>query len=512
MNFLENFNAEFGDKYSLLQLKSVVAKKSDGELVITFLYPSTAKELTAEEKGEITQFFKDKLNLEQMEIRVKFMRVFLEEKLIMKVVQNFFETKYKIVTSYLSEKSFKVKITPIDVILQIELSPRMVTFFAENKVAAALAKTLKDNFLTDFVLELNENHEIDDEVDIVNVEMKTAFKPVQRYTVEIVKDVIGKGIMPKPEYLSFITAPKSSVIVAGFIKKIERKDIIIKNGKRAGQQKALFNFQIQDEKGKIDCSYFCSKSREKDMEALEEFMYILVHGDVKLNFMNKLCLYPDKIALASKVDNHFEEEAQQKKIKEFESVVEIEKMTALEQDSMFEQKRKYNNKIMNNAIVVFDIETTGLDPTSDEITEIGAVKLEDGNAVEKFSTFVKPTKKIPREVSELTGITNEMVENAPSIEYVIKDFYDFTRGCVICGHNAVDFDFKFIKREGDVLGLEFDNMIIDTLKEARGSRLKVSNYKLGTVCKALGISLEGAHRAWNDAFATAQVLLKLNEV
>ena len=70
----------------------------------------------------------------------------------------------------------------------------------------------------------------------------------------------------------------------------------------------------------------------------------------------------------------------------------------------------------------------------------------------------------------------------------------------------------FLKREGDNIGLEFDNDVIDTYNEALVSRLHVTNYKLGSVAKYLGISLEGAHRAWNDAYATAQVLLKLNEV
>ena len=94
----------------------------------------------------------------------------------------------------------------------------------------------------------------------------------------------------------------------------------------------------------------------------------------------------------------------------------------------------------------------------------------------------------------------------------IKDFYDFTRGCVLSGHNVIGFDIKFIRREGESIGLVFDNELIDTLNEARMAKLKITRYNLGTVVKALGLTLEGAHRAWNDAYATAQVLLKLNEV
>ena len=242
------------------------------------------------------------------------------------------------------------------------------------------------------------------------------------------------------------------------------------------------------------------------MGALEEFMYVLMQGDVNLNKMGKLSLYIKKIALAQKI-----EQEEKPKIVYQGKVVEIEKLPAMEQDTMFGRMINYNNKIAGRTIVVFDIETTGLNPDVDQIIELGAVKIVDGNIIEKFSTFVKPTKKIPSDVVNLTGITDKMVENAPPIEFVLRDFYDFTRDCVLCGHNIIGFDIKFIKREAENIGLDFDNEIIDTMNEARVSNLKTSKFNLGTVTKLLGISLVGAHRAWNDAFATAQVLLKLNE-
>lgn len=509
MNFEQEFNSAFGDKYANLQLKEVVVKKREGVCTITFLYPSTSEELSDKDKKEIVDWLTGALQLEKVDIKVKFMKVFLESRLILKAIHTFFDKKYKIVTTYLSDENFKIDITPIDVLVNIELSSRMTTFFAEHKISGELAKYLKENFLVDFVINLTEKSEIIDEVDIENVQMKTAYKPVQRYNVEIVKEVIGKDITPKPEYLSFIKQPKNSVIVAGFISKVERKDFIRKTGKYAGQSKAFYNFQISDEKGKIDCVYFCPKRNEADMDALEEYMYVLLHGDVRLNQLNRLCLYVDKLALASKIEK--EEIVEKKPAFSDGPVVQIEKLTALSQDSMFEQKGKYTDRVMGKTIVVFDIETTGLDSETDQIIELGAVKVEDGNIIEKFSTFVKPTKQIPYEVVDLTGITPEMVENAPPIELVIKEFYEFAKGCTLCGHNLIGFDIKFIRREAENVGLVFENPTIDTLNLARTSRLKITRFNLGTVVKALGLTLEGAHRAWNDAYATAQVLLKLSE-
>ncbi|MGN1201430.1 MAG: PolC-type DNA polymerase III [Candidatus Caccovivens sp.] len=507
MNFEQEFRAKFGDKYDWLSLKDVVVKK-EGICTITFLEPSTCQGVSESDKKEIIDWLKQTLQLEKMQLKVKFMKSFVEERLILKAIKTFFEKKYKIITSYLNDESFDVKITPIDVIVNIVLSERMINFFAEHKVSPELAKYLKSNFLVEFVINLTESEKVIDEVDIENVKMRTTLKPIKRYNVEIVKEVIGKGITPKPEYLSFIKSAKDSVIVAGFIQHLERRDFVAKSGKNVGQSRAYYSFVLEDEKGKIDCIHFCAKKNIAVMDALEDCMYVLLHGDVKLNKMGKLCLYVDKIALANKIE---EIPTEVEPPKHDTNVVPIEKLLATEQDSMFEQSAKYNDSIIGKTIVVFDIETTGLDDENDQIIELGAVKVCDGNIIEKFSTFVKPTKKIPYEVVKLTGITQEMVEDAPPIEWVIQEFYEFTRGCTLCGHNIIGFDIKFVKREGQALGLDFDNPIIDTLNLARVARLKTTRFNLGTVTKLLGITLEGAHRAWNDAYATAQVLLKLSE-
>ncbi|MDE6583750.1 MAG: ribonuclease H-like domain-containing protein, partial [Clostridia bacterium] len=364
----------------------------------------------------------------------------------------------------------------------------------------------------DFTITTQEDTEFLDEVDIENVELKTSYKPVPRYKVEIVKEVVGKDINPNPEYISNIKKSKPVAIVAGYIKKIERREFIRKSGKYEGQPKALYSIQLQDEKGKMDCVYFSSKSNEKVMDSLEEFMYVLLQGEVKPNYMGKLSLNIKKIALATKVEKEVEIKPSKINYNADGSVVKIENLSSLKQDNMFSNENIYNDKIMGKTIVVFDLETTGLDFDNDQITEIGAVKIVDGKIKEKFSTFVKPTIHIPEQVTEITGITDDMVKDAPPVELVIRDFYNFTRGCVLSGHNILDFDIKFVKRDAKAIGLNFDNPTIDTLLEARRANLGISRFNLGTVVKTLGLTLEGAHRAWNDAYATAQVLLKLNEI
>ena len=512
MNFEQEFRLAFGEKYGDLRLKEVVVSKRSGVCTITFLYPSNVPELSAAEKKEIITWIKEFLNLEGLDLKVKMLRVFVEEKLIMKEILKFFDEKHKLAATYLDEKSFKIEITPIDVLVDIVVSPRLETYFQEHKVVMQLSKHLKENFLVEFVVNVKVDENFNDEVDIDNVEIRTAYRPIKRYSVQIINEVIGRDILNKPEYIAFITSPKESVVVAGFVGKIERKDFIRKSGAKAGEQGTYYSFTIEDEKGKIDCIYFCPKSKIKVMDSIEEYMYLLLHGDVqKSKISDKLVLRVDKIALASKEIDVEEPEPVYESKNPSGNVVEIEKLTTLSQDNFFGDGVQYNDTINGKNYVVFDIETTGLDTNADEIIELGAVKIENGQIKEKFSTFVKPNKLIPFEVTELTGITNEMVQDAPPANMVLEEFYNFTRDCILCGHNIIGFDILFVKRIARECGIDFDNEIFDTLNLARRSHLSVGNFKLGTIVKALGLTLEGAHRAWNDAYATAEVLLKLCE-
>ena len=161
--------------------------------------------------------------------------------------------------------------------------------------------------------------------------------------------------------------------------------------------------------------------------------------------------------------------------------------------------------------VVFDLETTGLKPENTSIIEIGAVKLCNGQVVERFGTFVDPGGPIPPNIIQLTGIDNSMVQGAPAAREALADFRAFCEeGCILAAHNAA-FDVGFVRSHGARYGIAFSEPYVDTLMLARYLLRGSKNHKLNTVCEELGISLENHHRAVDDAEATAQVLLKLLE-
>ena len=165
------------------------------------------------------------------------------------------------------------------------------------------------------------------------------------------------------------------------------------------------------------------------------------------------------------------------------------------------------NQNLDDTYVVFDLETTGFSPEKNKIIEIGAVKVEHGEITDRFSTFVNPEVPIPYRIEELTSIRDDMVIDAPKIETILPQFMEFCGDAIMVAHNA-DFDMSFIIKNCERQGIEKDFTIIDTVALARILMPQLNRFKLDTVAKALGVSLENHHRAVDDAGCTAEIFVK----
>ena len=160
-----------------------------------------------------------------------------------------------------------------------------------------------------------------------------------------------------------------------------------------------------------------------------------------------------------------------------------------------------------DSFVVFDIETTGFSSVTNHIIEIGAVKVENGKIVDRFSTYVNPQEPIPYRITKLTTITDADVMDAPTIDQVLPEFFAFCEGCVLVAHNA-SFDIGFIKENARKLELPYAYTHVDTLAMARVLLPQLAKFTLDHVAKTVGVSLGNHHRAVDDAEATAEIFEK----
>lgn len=169
--------------------------------------------------------------------------------------------------------------------------------------------------------------------------------------------------------------------------------------------------------------------------------------------------------------------------------------------------RKYNE------FVVVDIETSHFHPDKGAmIIEIGAVKIRGDKVVGEFSTLIDPQRKITAKITEITGISNDMLQGQPYYQQILPEFYDFCKGSVIIAHNAMfDWD-RFLIHFFKKIGIYPKNPVVDTLKLTKKYLPKnKGGYKLGAICDALGIKNEDSHRALSDAKATAEVFLYIKQ-
>lgn len=172
-------------------------------------------------------------------------------------------------------------------------------------------------------------------------------------------------------------------------------------------------------------------------------------------------------------------------------------------------KSVYNNKgqEIDTTYCVLDLETTGFSAKTEKITEIGIMKVKNGEVIDEFSCFVNPEKHIPQRVSEVTNITDDMVKDAKTIKDVFPDVLEFlgdSNNTVIVAHNA-NFDVGFLKQNAINLGYKFDYTYLDTLSLAKDLFPNYKKYKLGKIAENLGIKVEVAHRALDDVDTTVKV-------
>ncbi|HEX9061888.1 MAG TPA: exonuclease domain-containing protein, partial [Clostridia bacterium] len=166
---------------------------------------------------------------------------------------------------------------------------------------------------------------------------------------------------------------------------------------------------------------------------------------------------------------------------------------------------------LDDVFVVLDLETTGLNSDKDMITEIGAVKIKDGKIIDSFSSFVNPGIPIPAQITKLTGITNEMVCDAPEAEQVLLQFLEFINGAVLVAHNA-SFDMGFLKHFYRKMGEKIKNPVIDTLQLSRRMFPELGKYRLNVIASHLNVELLNHHRAVDDSRATGEIFIKCMEM
>lgn len=317
-------------------------------------------------------------------------------------------------------------------------------------------------------------------------------------------------VSPKPAvYIADLNFTSDSVVICGEITYMRERTVSTSSGK----EKLMYNFTVNDTTASIRVGYFV---RQKSLEKIKN----LKVGD-SIVLTCKTELYNGEIRpTANYIDygrvpsGFVPEKRNSKPVPKYYETVFPEPYIDYTQSNLFIEN-SLPKCLTDNTFVVFDLETTGLNSSPstgnmDRIIEIGAYKIIGGEIKECFNTFVNPQRKLSAEIINLTGIDQITVDGAPTYEKVMPDFFKFISGCYLVGHNAANFDYKFIDYYCAQCGYMPERKLFDTLPFSQ-STLHLSNYKLNTVADHFGITFNH-HRAADDALVTAKIFIELIKI
>lgn len=368
-------------------------------------------------------------------------------------------------------------------------------------------KYLKSNFCGNFYGSLSSSAKNIQDLEVEETFDEPEFEmPVRTFEISDFSFLEGDKIQKTAVYLSDLNLVRDGVVLCGEIEDVRERSYTNKNG----VEKVYYVIQLNDGTASQTVTYFARLKTIDKIKALKVGDSIVCTG-VNEEFRGSLRFTAKTIDFGKIPEGFVPQKRKSKPVPRYYKCVRPEPFTDLEQTDLFTQKT-VPECLIGKSFVVFDLETTGLNssPVSgnmDKIIEIGAFKVVDGVISESFTTFVNPQKKLSDEITALTGITDEMVENAPSCAEVVPDFFKFCDGSVLVGHNAASFDFKFVDHYCSVEGYILDRKIIDTYPLSQ-ELLFLNNYKLNTVAEKFNITFNH-HRAIDDALATAKIFIEL---
>lgn len=494
--------------YNGLKFKDAEYFESKNLCIVNFLFNPESFKPTDENKQEILLKLKDMIG-ESVNLQMEFKSCALDKRAIANHTYTTIINNFPALSKNFTYDDVSIDIKDMKVLVKLKLSPSNFDHAKSLNRESMVAEKLQDSFLADFTVEFIKK---DDEVEAgnyieKNMELMASIKEAEEKTVyelSNIANIIGKNEYSLAIDFSKVNAVIENVAVCGEVTSIQRKTYkrkVTKNGETTEIDRTFYNFSIKNEVKVLYCSIFPKQTDEVKGDLIEVGMKVCALGSFR-EFNGKLNFTATSVARCE----YKKEEIKSgyKHVNEEYHTVIPEKYVDYEQSGLFDEE----DKTFEGTYVVFDTETTGLESNKDEIIEIGACKIVNGRIDETFSTFVKPSKRVPKEITELTGITNEMVADAPTINYVLPDFYKFCHGATLVGHN-VSFDMGFVLNMAKKLSYNFNHNTMDTIEMAKAKLKGLKNYKLGTVVEKLGIVLDNAHRAINDAVATAKVFIKL---
>lgn len=434
-----------------------------------------------------------------VEVSVK--KIATNDQLINTEIYRFMSDKYPSVSIFLKPTDILSTVVGNIVKYTLRLTKDGAEYIEKNKALTRLNEHLSKCFCSDFAGSIELKEASENASLLVEEVYASEIQKIQHRTIKVKQPVIIDDLHMGDLALYIEDAKWGDITVCGTVTEIAERQT--KNGK------PFFIIHLDDTTGKISGVYFSKKATYSKIKDIAVGDAIIARGTIG-EYNGKTSFTMDKINRCVFPTDFVKKEKFNKPIPRNYKVIFPEKASTFSVSSVFDSEETLPKELTEPTFVVFDLETTGKEPMNNGITEIGAVKIENGKIVEHFTTLIKPDYKIPEEIVEITGINDEMVKNAPKISEILPDFMKFIDGATLVAQNA-EFDMGFLRRFATAEDYKVANKVMDTMILSRELFPTQRHHNLKTIAERFGIVFHH-HRALSDAYATAEAFIKMMKI
>ncbi len=450
--------------------------------------------------------------------RLKIVKRTPDEEMIKDRIYEYVKRVFPAASAFLEGDSIRVEKLTSGANFFIDIAAGEQTLFTSGKILDEVSKYLSSVYCGSFYgnVRLVEKEAPDEALlnELPEEQEEVAVQEIRRFPICEYGKIDGFDLTEPTQavYMADSNMVDTPYSICGTIQYIEEIKYTRHNEKTGeDMERTRFSLTVSDGTGNIRTTYFPKKATVEKVRALKAGDKIILTGTNE-EYNGGSAFRASKLNLGQPPEGFIPLPRKGKPVPKFYHTVFPEDYIDYTQAGLFDDLDK-PQALLGKTFVCFDLETTGLNNNPamgkmDRIIELGAVKIVDGVIKEKFSSFIACPEKLSKEIVQLTGIEDSDLIGAPEAEKVLADFFKFTDGAYLVGHN-VTFDHRFVKYYGEQCGYMFDHKQYDTLTLAQEVlRGQIANYKLNSVADYYGFTFNH-HRAFDDACVTAKCFIEL---
>ncbi len=515
--FYEEFQNATNGKFKELKFNSAFYDTKLKTLTVRFIIntfvarASFGDEKKAEVLSAVQKLFPG------LAVKVEYINTFADDRVVKTKVHSYFNENLNMVFKRLSDDNIAVKVKDGEIKITLTFETPTYHLLKTSDIENGLFEYLNRLFNEEITVTLNEIEVAPENFAVEEI----VEERVQQITKElrVVQIEVGDKIYARNKITSLNQSPiyikdakeGDNVILCGKVFGLQFKEYANKKYDPANPDKypeklPMFRLTLDDTTSKIETVCFPKLADVENIKTLGDRDQIACIGKISTSKYNGALSYAVDAIFKCNIDFDSINLTGSKPVPDFYTLVKPEAYKEVTQSSLIEEEDDVPAFLKDKTIVVYDFEATGKVPTEAEPIEIAAARVVNGKITETFQSFCKPSEPISAFITELTSIDNEMVKFSPPFSKIVPDFYKFTRGAILCGHNISGYDYIMLAKYADAEGYNFNNELLDTLLLARDKLKEFKHFDLPSLAKNLGISHENAHRAIADVYATVDLL------